>query len=62
MVRITVDAALCENHGRCVFTVGDVFMFNDKGEMEHLSEADESRRDLIEAAAEICPVQAITVE
>ena len=62
MVTITVDMDKCQHYGPCCFEADDVFALNDDGQLEYVKEADESRRADIESAADVCPMQAITVE
>lgn len=61
-VKITVDMDKCQHYGQCVFEAPDVFRLNDDGKLEYEGSADESRRADIESAADVCPMQAITVE
>lgn len=62
MVTITVDMDKCQHYGQCCFEADDVFALNDDGQLEYVAEADDSRRADIESAADVCPMQAITVE
>ena len=62
MVTITVDMDKCQHYGQCCFEADDVFTLNDDGQLEYVAEADESRRADIESAADVCPMQAITVK
>ncbi len=62
MLTITVDMDKCQHYGQCCFEADDVFALNDDGQLEYVAEADESRRADIESAADVCPMQAITVE
>ncbi len=62
MVTITVDMDKCQHYGQCCFEADDVFALNDDGQLEYVKEADESLRADIESAADVCPMQAITVE
>jgi len=62
VVIITVDMDKCQHYGQCCFEADDVFALNDDGQLEYVAEADESRRADIESAADVCPMQAITVE
>jgi ferredoxin len=52
----------CQHYGQCCFEADDVFALNDDGQLEYVAEADESRRADIESAADVCPMQAITVK
>ena len=38
------------------------FELDEDGKLKYVAEADESRRDDIESAADVCPMQAISVE
>lgn len=62
MVTITVDMDKCQHYGQCCFEASDVFALNDDGQLDYVKEADESRRADIESAADVCPMQAITVD
>ena len=60
-VKITVDMDLCQNYGQCCYEAPDVFQLDDEGHLKFIAEVDDSRRDDVEAAADVCPMQAITV-
>ncbi len=62
MVTITVDMDKCQHYGQCCFEADDVFALNDDGQLEYVKEVDGSRRADVESAADVCPMQAITVE
>ena len=62
MVKVTVDMDKCQHYGQCCFEAEDVFQLNSEGKLEYVSEVDESRRAAVESAADVCPMQAITVE
>ena len=62
MVKVIVDMDKCQHYGQCCFEAEDVFRLDDDGKLVHAAEADESRREDIESAADVCPMQAITVE
>ena len=61
MVRITVDAGKCQGYGQCAYEAPDVFDLVDPP-VSHPDEVDESRRAEVERAADICPMQAITID
>jgi ferredoxin len=61
-MKIVVDANLCQDHGQCVFAAPEIFSLNDQGHLVYVSDVDESLRDKAEDAADVCPLQAITVE
>ena len=60
-MQISVDLKRCQDHGQCAIASPDVFRINDEGRLEYESTADESLRDEVEEAADVCPVQAITL-
>lgn len=60
-MRVTVDRGLCQSHGQCEFAAPTVFTLDDAGELQYVEEPDEALRDQVEAAADVCPVQAILV-
>ena len=70
-MRVTVDLKKCNDHGQCVFSAPAVFSLDDEGKLSFRHEAadtyisgelDESLRDDVEEAADVCPLQAITIE
>ena len=61
--KVIVDMDVCQDHGQCVFAAPEVFEINDDGRLVVLVDApDESLRSKVEDAADVCPVQAITIE
>ena len=63
MIRVVVDRDVCQDHGQCVFAAPQVFELAEEGKLVVLQEeVDESLRDVVEEAADVCPVQAITIE
>lgn len=59
---LTVDRALCEDHGQCVFAAPAVFAFDDDDErLQYDPSPDAAQRDAVLAAAAACPVRAITM-
>jgi ferredoxin len=62
-VRVVVDRTRCADHGQCVFAAPEVFQLDDAGKLDYDGgELDEALRDRVEEAADVCPMQAITVE
>ncbi len=62
-IKVVVDRDVCQNHGQCVFAAPQVFELDEDGELVVLQEeVDESLRDDVEEATDVCPVQAITIE
>lgn len=62
MVRVFVDMDKCQHYGQCCFEAEDIFQLDDDGKLVYVAEAQEDRRSDIESAADVCPMQAITVE
>jgi ferredoxin len=69
-MQVAVDLNKCQDHGQCVFSAPAVFSLDDDGKLsfrrqatdEYVSgELDESLRDDVEEAADVCPLQAIEV-
>lgn len=62
-LRVIVDMNLCQDHGQCVFAAPEVFELDETGHLVVLMpEPDESLRAAVEDAADVCPVQAISIE
>ncbi len=61
-MKIVVDLDLCADHGQCVYSAPEVFALDDNGKLVYKEQADESLRELVEEAADVCPMQAITIE
>lgn len=62
MVKVFVDMDKCQHYGQCCFEAEDIFRLDDDGKLVYVAEADEARRSDIESAADVCPMQAITVQ
>lgn len=60
MITIQVDPDRCQNYGQCVLQAPDLFQLNDQGRLRYQASADSSGLDEVEAAADICPMQAIS--
>ncbi|MGP4025875.1 ferredoxin [Actinomadura sp. 3N407] len=61
-MKVIVDMDKCQDHGQCVFAAPEVFRLNEAGKLEYESAPDDALRDAVEEAADVCPLQAITVE
>lgn len=62
-MKVVVDMDKCQDHGQCAFSAPEVFEINADGKLVVLNDSpDESLRDSVEEAADVCPVQAITIE
>ncbi len=63
MPTVRVDRGLCEGYANCVFNADDVFDLDEDDLVVVLQQTiDESDRARVTAAAESCPVAALTVE
>ncbi|MEU8134631.1 ferredoxin [Streptodolium elevatio] len=61
-MKIVVDMERCQDHGQCVFSAPEVFQINAAGRLEYVAEPDDALREAVEDAADVCPLQAITIE
>jgi ferredoxin len=61
MIRVEVDMTKCQHYGQCVFEAPTVFKLNAEDKLEYVAEVDDSELDNIEAAVDICPMQAIRI-
>lgn len=60
-IKINVDMTKCQHYGQCVFEAPDVFRLNEDDKLEYTAEADDSELANIEAAIDVCPMQAIFI-
>jgi len=61
-MKVVVDTSKCKDHGQCVFAAPDVFELDEGGHLVFDAEPGERLRDDVEEAADVCPLQAISVE
>lgn len=62
-MKVVVDMAVCQDHGQCCFAAPEVFQLDEAGRLVVLIDSpDEALRDKVEEAADVCPLQAITIE
>ena len=61
-MKVVVDPGKCADHGQCVFAAPEVFQLDEDGKLVYRSEVDDSLLDLVEEAADVCPLQAISIE
>jgi len=61
-VKVFVDPGKCADHGQCVFAAPEVFQLDENGKLVYTSDVDDSLLDRVEEAADVCPLQAITIE
>ena len=62
MTRVIVDMNLCQSHGECVYAAPDVFELGDDDVLRWQEEVDETRREALEEAVNVCPMMAIRLE
>jgi ferredoxin len=60
-MKINVDMAKCQHYGQCVFEAPEIFKLNNEDKLEYIAEADDSQLEKVEAAIDICPMQAISI-
>ncbi|TBN56724.1 ferredoxin [Glaciihabitans arcticus] len=61
MVTVKVDMDMCQNYGQCVFEAPQIFRLDADDKLEYTAESDEENRGDIEAAVDVCPMQAIRI-
>jgi ferredoxin len=61
MIKVEVDMTKCQHYGQCVFEAPEVFKLNDEDKLEYVAEVEDSELDNVEAAVDICPMQAIRI-
>ena len=60
-MKIYVDMEKCQHYGQCTFEAPTVFALNDDGKLEYVGDVDDALADQVEAAADVCPMQAIEI-
>jgi ferredoxin len=61
MIKINVDMEKCQHYGQCVFEAPNVFRLNSDDKLEYNATAEDSEQANIEAAIDVCPMQAIFI-
>jgi ferredoxin len=61
MIKINVDMTKCQHYGMCVFEAPKVFKLNDEDKLEYMATAEDSELGNVEAAIDVCPMQAIFI-
>lgn len=61
MIKIDVDMNKCQHYGQCVFEAPEVFHLDENDKLEYKAEAPDEMLADLEAAADVCPMQAITI-
>ena len=60
-MKIYVDMEKCQHYGQCTFEAPTVFALNDDGKLQYVGDVDDALADQVEAAADVCPMQAIEI-
>lgn len=68
-MRVEVDLKKCQDHGQCVYAAPDLFALDEQGRLSlreeatelYTAEVDAADVDEVREAADVCPLQAITV-
>jgi ferredoxin len=61
-MKVIVDMDLCQDHGQCAIAAPEVFRMDENSRLVFDAEPDESMRQYVEDAIDVCPVQAIFLE
>lgn len=64
-MHVTVDLAVCQGYAQCVQAVPEVFELREDERLHAVvvnPEPDESLRERLELAVQLCPMQAITID
>ena len=61
MIQVNVDMNKCQHYGQCVFEAPKIFKLNEDDKLEYVATADDSELGNIEAAIDVCPMQAIFI-
>jgi ferredoxin len=68
-MKVEVDLNKCQDHGQCVYAAPELFALDDDGRLSlrsratdvYTADVDEANTEELYEAAEVCPLQAITV-
>lgn len=68
-MKAEVDLNKCQDHGQCVYAAPDLFALDEQGRLAirsrakdvYVADIDEAHAEELYEAAEVCPLQAITV-
>ena len=61
MIKIDVDMKKCQHYGQCVFEAPEIFQLNGDDKLEYSAEAPDEMLGDLEAAVDVCPMQAISI-
>lgn len=60
MIIIDIDMDKCQHYGQCVFEAEDIFQLDDDGKITYTKEVPDDRKEDVENAVDVCPMQAIS--
>jgi len=61
MIKVLVDMEKCQHYGQCVFEAPNIFKLNTEDRLEYLATAEDFEKANVIAAADVCPMQEITI-
>lgn len=61
MIKVEVDMNKCQHYGQCVFEAPEIFQLNADDKLEYQGEAPDEMLGDLEAAVDVCPMQAIRI-
>ncbi|CAL9624518.1 hypothetical protein SUDANB6_05941 [Streptomyces sp. enrichment culture] len=69
-MKVEVDLNKCQDHGQCVYAAPALFALDDQGRLSlrtqatdvYVANVDKANAEELYEAAEVCPLQAITVQ
>lgn len=62
MIEVHVDMNKCQHYGQCVFEAPETFQLNADDRLEYHETAPDDKRAELEAAVDVCPMQAISLK
>jgi ferredoxin len=60
-MKIQVDMTRCQHYGQCVYEAPEFFRLNEQDELEYTADVNDDAIAEVEAAINICPMQAISI-
>lgn len=60
-MKIQVDMTRCQHYGQCVYEAPEFFQLNEQDKLEYTAEVNDDAIAEVEAAINICPMQAISI-
>ena len=60
-MKITVDMDRCQHYGQCVAEAPHIFRLDEEDRLEYAATFTEADLQSVQAAADVCPMQAITL-